>query len=68
VVGLFIHITLLASVSDEYAEEVKGPIASAQMLVLSALSVPIFLGLMVLAVINTDRDLRENDPALHCKY
>jgi hypothetical protein len=38
------------------------------MLVFSALSVPIFLGLMVLAVINTDRDLRENDPALNCKY
>lgn len=57
-------LTFLALASAEYAKEVKGHTASRLMLVLSALSVLVFLGLMVLTAVNAERFLSENDPAL----
>ncbi|PKI70556.1 hypothetical protein CRG98_009061 [Punica granatum] len=57
-------LTFLALASAEYAQEVKGTMASVLMLVLSALSFLVFLGLMLLTVLNTHRILREDDPIL----
>ncbi|GAV73216.1 C4dic_mal_tran domain-containing protein, partial [Cephalotus follicularis] len=57
-------LTFLALASAEYAKEVKGHIASGLMILLSALSVLVFLCLMLLTAANTDRLLRENDPIL----
>ncbi|GFP90186.1 s-type anion channel slah1 [Phtheirospermum japonicum] len=51
-------LTFLALASAEYAQEVKGFVASTLMLILSALSVLVFLGIMVFTAINTDRLMR----------
>ncbi|KAF8030210.1 hypothetical protein BT93_E2604 [Corymbia citriodora subsp. variegata] len=57
-------LTFLAEASSEYAQEVKGPIASGLMLVLSALSFLVLLGLILLTALNTKRLFREDDPTL----
>ncbi|KAF5729077.1 putative SLAC1 [Tripterygium wilfordii] len=57
-------VTSLALTSALYAKEVKGHVAPGLMLALSALSVLVFLGLIVLTAINTDKLLRQNDPVL----
>ncbi|KAL3850887.1 hypothetical protein ACJIZ3_012769 [Penstemon smallii] len=56
-------LTFLALASAEYAQEVKGAVANGLMLILSALSVLVFLVVMVFSAINTDVLLREKDPA-----
>ncbi|XVE51080.1 hypothetical protein DITRI_Ditri02bG0009900 [Diplodiscus trichospermus] len=55
-------LTFLALAAAEYAQEVKGRVATVLMLVLSVLSVLVFLGLMLLTAANTDRLLGESDP------
>ncbi|XP_022716128.1 S-type anion channel SLAH4-like [Durio zibethinus] len=55
-------LTFLAMAAAEYAQEVKGHVATVLMLVLSALSVLVFLGLMMLAAVNTDQLLGKTDP------
>ncbi|KAG8385763.1 hypothetical protein BUALT_Bualt03G0079100 [Buddleja alternifolia] len=57
-------LTFLALASAQYANQVKGVVAPGLMLLLSALSVFVFLGIMVFTAINTDTLLRENDPCL----
>ncbi|XP_010059587.2 S-type anion channel SLAH1 [Eucalyptus grandis] len=57
-------LTFLALASSEYAQEVKGPIASGLMIVLSALSFLVLLGLILLTMLNTERLFREDDPIL----
>ncbi|KAL5755973.1 hypothetical protein ACOSQ2_020731 [Xanthoceras sorbifolium] len=56
--------TFLALASVGYAQEVKGHAAIRLMLLLSALSVLIFLGLMLLTAANTNMPLYEDDPIL----
>ncbi|KAH9749601.1 S-type anion channel SLAH1 [Citrus sinensis] len=56
--------TFLTLASVEYAEEVKGRVAPAIMLVLSSLSVLTFLRLMLLTAANTNKLLHEDDPIL----
>ncbi|OMO64831.1 C4-dicarboxylate transporter/malic acid transport protein [Corchorus olitorius] len=55
-------LTFLALAAAEYEQEVKGHVAAALMLVLSVLSVLIFLGLMLLTAANAERLLGETDP------
>ncbi|KAK4439362.1 S-type anion channel SLAH1 [Sesamum alatum] len=57
-------LTFLALASAEYAREVKGVVASGLMLILSALSVFVFLGVMIVTAANTDTLLRGNDACL----
>ncbi|KAK3432091.1 hypothetical protein EUGRSUZ_E04019 [Eucalyptus grandis] len=57
-------LTFLALASSEYAQEVKGPIASGLMIVLSALSFLVLLGLILLTMLNTERLFRKDDPIL----
>ncbi|CAL5410658.1 unnamed protein product [Camellia sinensis] len=57
-------LTFLALASVEYAKQVKGIVAPGLMLVLSVLSVIVFLSLMVFTALNTNVLLRENDPSL----
>ncbi|KAF5742153.1 putative SLAC1 [Tripterygium wilfordii] len=57
-------VTSLALASALYAKEVKGYVAPGLTLALSALSVLVFLGLMVLTAFNTDKLLRQKDPVL----
>ncbi|KAH7569455.1 hypothetical protein ACOSP7_012864 [Xanthoceras sorbifolium] len=54
----------LALASAGYAQEVKGHAATGLMLLLSALSVLVFLGLMLLTAANTNILLYEDDPIL----
>ncbi|XP_030469699.1 S-type anion channel SLAH1-like [Syzygium oleosum] len=58
-------LTFLALASSEYAQGVKGGFASGLVLVLSALSFLVLLGLILLTALNTDRLFREDDPILH---
>ncbi|KAL7130323.1 hypothetical protein ABFS83_13G126000 [Erythranthe nasuta] len=63
--GYSFPLTFLALASAEYAQEVKGGVVPMLMtLVLSALSVLVFLGMMVFTAANTDMLLPENDPSL----
>lgn len=55
-------LTVLALASAEYAQEVKGGIAHAMMLVLSALSVLVSLLLMVFTAFNTNISALEGLP------
>lgn len=48
----------------EYAQEVKGLVALGLMLVILTLCVLVFLGLMMLTALNSNRLLSENDPIL----
>lgn len=57
-------LTFLALASVEYAKEVKGHIAPGMSLVLLMLCVPVFLGLMLLTALNSNRLLHEYDPIL----
>ncbi|GAB2298894.1 S-type anion channel slah1 [Dionaea muscipula] len=58
-------LSFLALASAEYAQELKGHVAPILlMIVLSGLSVLIFLGLMLFTVLNVTKLLRENDPIL----
>ncbi|KAG8634341.1 hypothetical protein MANES_17G029036v8 [Manihot esculenta] len=57
-------LTFLALASSQYAKEVQDHGAFILMLVLSALSVMVLLGLILLTVLNTDCLLQENDPIL----
>lgn len=56
--------TFLALASSGYAQEVIGHAVTGLMLVLSALSVVVFLGLMLLTAANTNKLLYEDDPIL----
>ncbi|KAK6124504.1 hypothetical protein DH2020_041757 [Rehmannia glutinosa] len=58
-------LTFLALASVEYAAQVKDMVASTLMLILSALSVLVFIGIMLFTAANTDTLLRENEP---CHY
>ncbi|KAK6124516.1 hypothetical protein DH2020_041725 [Rehmannia glutinosa] len=58
-------LTFLALASVEYAAQVKDMVASTLMLILSALSVLVFIGIMLFTAANTDMLLRENEP---CHY
>ncbi|GLU23333.1 hypothetical protein SLE2022_393500 [Rubroshorea leprosula] len=58
-------LTFLALASAEYAKEVKGHVATGLMFVLSILSVPVFIGLMLLSGANTDKLLHGNDPVMN---
>ncbi|KAJ8423001.1 hypothetical protein Cgig2_020924 [Carnegiea gigantea] len=57
-------LTMLALASAEYTEEVKDRIAAALMLILSGLSLVVFIGLLLLTVLNAAKLLCENDPVL----
>ncbi|KAL8136847.1 hypothetical protein V2J09_002848 [Rumex salicifolius] len=57
-------LTFLALASSEYAREVKGRLAPGLMIILSGLSVIIFLGLTLFTVLNSTKLLKENDPIL----
>ncbi|CAA2993793.1 S-type anion channel SLAH1-like [Olea europaea subsp. europaea] len=57
-------LTFLALASAEYAQQVKGVVASAIMLIISAISVLVFLGILIITAVNTDSLLCENDPCL----
>ncbi|KAL7213560.1 hypothetical protein ACSBR2_016146 [Camellia fascicularis] len=57
-------LTFLALASVEYAKQVKGIVAPGLMLMLSVLSVLVFLSLMVFTALNTNVFLHENDPSL----
>ncbi|KAJ8761829.1 hypothetical protein K2173_004678 [Erythroxylum novogranatense] len=61
-------LTLLALASAEYAREVKGHVASRLMLMLSAISVVVFLGLMLLTTCSADRLHCHNDPVFISAY
>ncbi|KAI3456478.1 hypothetical protein Pfo_013141 [Paulownia fortunei] len=52
-------LSFLALASAEYAQQVKGVVAPGLMLIISALSVSVFLGIMVFTALNTDKLLRE---------
>lgn len=55
-------ITFLALASTEYAKQIKGFVAPGLlMLLISAISVLVFLGLMLSTAFNLDRFLQEND-------
>lgn len=58
-------LTLLALASTEYAQEVKMHIPSGLMLILSAISVLVFVGVMFSAALNVDQGLLEDDPILN---
>ena len=53
-------LTLVALASSEYAKKEKSGLASGLMLVLSMLSILVFLGLMMLTAINTNNLLSKN--------
>lgn len=53
-------LTFLALDSVEYAQEVKDQVTSGLMLVLSSVSVLIFLGVMLLTAANSNRLLRRD--------
>nr|CAD1842568.1 unnamed protein product [Ananas comosus var. bracteatus] len=55
-------LTALALAATEYAQEVKGEVANALMLVLSILSVVVTLALMVFTAIRTNDLLPQDDP------
>ncbi|KAK1567389.1 hypothetical protein Q3G72_011593 [Acer saccharum] len=55
-------LTVLALASAEYAQEVKGGVAHAMMLVLSVLSVLVALALMAFTAFNTNVFLLDSDP------
>ncbi|KAK6269044.1 hypothetical protein QUC31_013204 [Theobroma cacao] len=55
-------LTFLALAAAEYAQEVKGHVAAVLMLLLSVLSLLVFLGLMLLTAANANRLLGETDP------
>ncbi|GAB4830834.1 hypothetical protein Ancab_004862 [Ancistrocladus abbreviatus] len=57
-------LTFLALAAAQYAQEVKGHIAPILLIVLSALSVLVFLGLMLFTMLNVTKLLLENDPIL----
>lgn len=57
-------LTMLALASAEYAQEVKGHAAAALMLIISGLSLLVFIGLVLFTVLNVPKLLRENDPIL----
>ncbi|CAA7046712.1 unnamed protein product [Microthlaspi erraticum] len=57
-------LTFLALDSVEYAQEVKDTVTSGLMLVLSSVSVLIFLGVMLLTAANSNRLLRRDDSVL----
>ena len=58
------NLTFLALASVDYAKEIKDHMASGLMFLVSALSVSVLLGLMLLTAFKTDRLLRVNDPVL----
>ncbi|GFY91730.1 SLAC1 homologue 1 [Actinidia rufa] len=55
-------VSFLALASAEYAQQVKGVVAPGLMLVLSVLSILVFLCLMMFTAFNTNLLFRENDP------
>ncbi|XVF27916.1 hypothetical protein REPUB_Repub14bG0150700 [Reevesia pubescens] len=55
-------LTFLALAAAEYAQEVKGRVATVLMLMLSGLSILVLVGLMLLTATNTERLLSETDP------
>jgi tellurite resistance protein TehA-like permease len=55
-------LTVVALASRDYAEEVKGRIANAIMLLLSGLAILASLSLSVLTVLNSKLLLHDNDP------
>ncbi|KAK6265009.1 hypothetical protein SCA6_020443 [Theobroma cacao] len=55
-------LTFLALAAAEYAQVVKGHVAAVLMLLLSVLSLLVFLGLMLLTAANANRLLGETDP------
>ncbi|XP_074270295.1 S-type anion channel SLAH4-like [Silene latifolia] len=57
-------LTMLALASAEYAQEVKGDAAAMLMLLISGLSLLVFLGLLLFTLLNFAKLLRENDPIL----
>ncbi|KAM7271172.1 hypothetical protein ACFE04_030386 [Oxalis oulophora] len=57
-------LTFLALASAEYAKQVKGKASTMLMLLLSALSVLIFLGLFLFSAVKNDRLLHKTDPIL----
>ncbi|KAL9236950.1 hypothetical protein vseg_011556 [Gypsophila vaccaria] len=58
-------LTMLALASAEYADEVKGHASAILMLVISGLSLLVFIGLMLFTLLNVAKLLRENDPILN---
>ncbi|PIN12761.1 hypothetical protein CDL12_14627 [Handroanthus impetiginosus] len=57
-------VTFLALASAEYTKQVKGVVATGLMLILSGISVLVFLAMVVFTAINTDTLLQKNDPYL----
>ncbi|KAF9615449.1 hypothetical protein IFM89_023555 [Coptis chinensis] len=57
-------LTVLALASAEYAQEVRSSIANGLMLLLSALSVLVLLGLLLFTALNTNILLSKDDPFL----
>ncbi|XP_042030550.1 S-type anion channel SLAH1-like [Salvia splendens] len=57
-------VSFVAVASTQYAEEVKGVAAGGLMLLLSSLSLLVFVAMLILTALNTDRLLRQNDSSL----
>lgn len=57
-------ISFVAVASTQYAEEVTGVAAGGLMLLLSSLSLLVFVAMLILTALNTDRLLRQNDSSL----
>ncbi|KAK9715007.1 hypothetical protein RND81_06G136700 [Saponaria officinalis] len=57
-------MTMLALASTEYAAEVKGDAAAILMLIITSLSMVVFIGLMLFTLLNVAKLLCENDPFL----
>lgn len=57
-------LTMLALAAAEYAQEVKGHAAAALMLIISGLSLLVFIGLLLFTLLNAAKLLCENDPIL----
>ncbi|OIT21106.1 PREDICTED: S-type anion channel SLAH1-like [Nicotiana attenuata] len=58
-------LSFLALASAQYAHQVKGPVSAGLMLLLSALSVLVFVGLTVSTALNLDMLLADNDRYLN---
>lgn len=58
-------LTFLALASVQYAHQVKSPVSAGLMLLLSALSVLVFVGLTVSTALNLDMLLADNDRYLN---
>lgn len=60
-------LSFVALAAAQYAEEMKGAAAAAAVLflLLSSLSLFVFLGIFVLTALNSDRLLRQDDPCLN---